>query len=210
MVESGKTRTTLLTMGLTVLVIGCIGIAIKLIGQPGWVSVVLLLGSVAGVCMGLERRDGVPRNVIIVGIFDGMIASLIVLSILLIALLGCRELGWISFKTAVPDKIMSLLLVQVFAIAIPEELFFRGTVQEGFNKAWGTRWKFCGIEFGWGVFAASALFALGHIFWQGPHGLLTALPGLGFGLLYDRRRSVAGPVVFHVACNMFIQFIPFL
>jgi membrane protease YdiL (CAAX protease family) len=211
MEKPANTSAALKTWGLSIAVIAGIGACVLILGKPGWVPVIMLLGAVCGAYLGIERKRSENwQKATTLSLLEGLLVSTIVLAILFVGLMGLRQVGWLQFEMKMPVGLMHLLLVEVFAIAIPEELFFRGTVQEGFDKAWGTRWKLFGIEFGWGLFLASALFAIGHIFYQGPRGLLTALPGLGFGLLYEKRQSVAGPVVFHVACNLFIRTIPFL
>jgi hypothetical protein len=63
--------------------------------------------------------------------------------------------------------------------------------------------RLAGAAVGWGLPAAAALFALGHLAGQPrPGALLTFFPGLAFGWLWARRGSLAGPVLLHAACNL--------
>lgn len=52
----------------------------------------------------------------------------------------------------------------VFFTAIGEEVFFRGYVQSRLNGVFGRPWRFWGASFGPGLFIASLLFGLIHVF----------------------------------------------
>ncbi len=91
----------------------------------------------------------------------------------------------------------------VFGIALPEEVFFRGYLQTRFDQLWRPRWKLFGARLGPGWLLANLLFACAHLL-TAPHParLLTFFPGLVFGYLFARTRSVAAPTVYHGMCNV--------
>jgi membrane protease YdiL (CAAX protease family) len=94
-------------------------------------------------------------------------------------------------------------LYQVGAVAVPEEFFFRAFLQRGLEARGKGRLRLAGARLGWGWPAAAALFALAHLVATGqPAQLLVFFPGLVFGWLWARRESIAGPVAFHVICNL--------
>ncbi len=188
------------------------------IGNLGIVPVALLVGAIAGTYLGLDptpRPEG--RKPMLLSALDGLVATLVLLPLFFGLLWGLQQLGgeipvlskagWIKVvphmpKGAVEQGIPQFLLIQVVGIAVPEELFFRATLQKGLDGYFGMKWKILKIDFGWGLVLASILFGLAHIFRQGAFGLTTALPGVLFGLLYEKRQSVVGPVIFHAACNI--------
>jgi membrane protease YdiL (CAAX protease family) len=92
---------------------------------------------------------------------------------------------------------------EVAVVALPEELFFRAFLQEGLEKLARRKARVLGARLGWGWLAATALFALVHLPQRlHPAALLVFLPGLVFGWLWARRKSLAGPVIFHALCNL--------
>ncbi len=94
-------------------------------------------------------------------------------------------------------------LFQVALVAVPEEFFFRGFLQRGLSRLGSGGKKLLGAQVGWGLPAAAGLFALAHLAATfRPGALLVFFPGLVFGWLWARRRSLVGPVLFHAACNL--------
>ncbi len=55
------------------------------------------------------------------------------------------------------------VLGQVFGVAFPEEVFFRGYLQSALDRAWPPRFKVFGAPLGPSLLVASAIFALGHL-----------------------------------------------
>ncbi|MGC2061743.1 MAG: CPBP family intramembrane glutamic endopeptidase [Thermodesulfovibrionales bacterium] len=88
----------------------------------------------------------------------------------------------------------SAMLVQLVRIALPEEIFFRGFLQEVF----GNNVK--------GIVFVSLLFAAAHIpaffFYRDVSALLTFFPSLVMGFLYMRTSSILPPVLFHFLANV--------
>jgi membrane protease YdiL (CAAX protease family) len=101
---------------------------------------------------------------------------------------------------------LNLVLVQVIAIALPEEYFFRGFVQPTLNRHMG-RIKIAGLNLhiSWAIIAASALFALVHlVVIPAPFRLAVFFPGIIFGLLYERSKSLTPSILFHAGSNLFL------
>jgi membrane protease YdiL (CAAX protease family) len=92
----------------------------------------------------------------------------------------------------------------VFAIALPEELFYRGYLQSALDRAWAPRVTILGAKVGAGLLVASAIFALGHLFTTpNPARLAVFFPALLFGWLRARTGGIGASVLFHATCNLF-------
>ena len=97
-----------------------------------------------------------------------------------------------------------MLLTQVVAIAIPEEVLFRGYIQRRLTPHLGALRVHARLpELPWAVVAASLLFASIHLV-APPHPARLAVffPGLLFGWLYHRTGSLTAPALFHALCNI--------
>lgn len=83
---------------------------------------------------------------------------------------------------------------QLFAVALPEEIFFRGFLQDSLGNTVKA------------VVAVSLLFAVAHLpafFLHGDiNAALTFFPSLVMGFLYLRTSSVLPPTVFHFFANV--------
>ncbi len=99
------------------------------------------------------------------------------------------------------DRIsLAIIALQLFFVALPEEVFFRGYLQETL----GNNLK--------GVVIVSVFFALGHFFTLCvPSGLaggictqsvLTFFPSLIMGFLYARTGTLWGSITFHFLSNI--------
>jgi len=103
-----------------------------------------------------------------------------------------KEQGWVSW-----------LFYQFMYVAVAEEVFFRGYVQNNIlkltNPGKGSQcrlWKWLSIVL------SAACFAAAHIIVQGRVILvLTFLPGLVLGWLFIRTRSLLAPILFHGLAN---------
>lgn len=96
-------------------------------------------------------------------------------------------------------------LTQLFLIAWPEEVFYRGLVQtrlaRGFGEGGRVPWR--------AIVATSVLFGLGHLLvpvqgalWVGRASVF--FPSLVFGWLRWRTGSVLAPAIYHACCNMMV------
>lgn len=86
------------------------------------------------------------------------------------------------------------LLFQLLGVAFPEEVYFRGVLQEKLGNRMG------------GVLIVSALFSLMHvprlIFYGDPYSVLTFFPSLVMGFLYMRTSNIVPSTIFHFASNV--------
>lgn len=104
--------------------------------------------------------------------------------------------------------IVTMLLAQVLLVALPEEFFYRGYLQERLSEGIGrTKWLTIGpLYITPAIVITSALFAIGHLIigWD-PMRLLVFFPALLFGWLRERTDGITAPIIYHAACNMMVQ-----
>ena len=99
-----------------------------------------------------------------------------------------------------------LFFIQLIAVAIPEEWFFRCYLQQRFDAALRPKWSVFGSTLGWGWILSSALFALGHLVLDPQiERLAVFFPGLLFGWMFARTRSIAAPALMHALANVNIH-----
>jgi membrane protease YdiL (CAAX protease family) len=114
-------------------------------------------------------------------------------------------LGAPAFAFRLPESIGLALLLQVFVVALPEELFYRGWMQAAWaRQVPGRGVTVLGARLGHGFLATQALFAAGHLISGQPWRLATFFPGLLFGWLRARTGSVVAPVVAHALSNLLL------
>ncbi len=102
-----------------------------------------------------------------------------------------------------PGDFLLLCAAQLVVVALPEELFFRGYVQGRLEEALPPRTTLWGAPVGWAWIGSSALFAVGHyLVTFEPQMLTRFFPGLVFGWMYARTRSILAGTIFHAACNL--------
>jgi membrane protease YdiL (CAAX protease family) len=105
-----------------------------------------------------------------------------------------------------PADFATLALAQVVVVALPEELFFRAFMQGRLEEAWPPGRRLWGAPVGGAWLASAALFALGHYLVTFEPQMLTRLfPGLAFGWMYARTRSIMAGTLFHAACNLLMD-----
>ncbi len=95
--------------------------------------------------------------------------------------------------------------LQLFAVAMPEELFFRGfllgLLEQRFPPV--RRWRGGGL--GLALVLSSLAFALVHLPRTGdPRQLMTFFPGLLFGWMRSSTKSILAPTLMHASCNVLI------
>jgi hypothetical protein len=107
-----------------------------------------------------------------------------------------------------PLWLFELLLIHLLAVALPEEVFYRGYIQARLAGLFSRRIRFLGVDLGWHVAVTSALFALSHLVAiPAPFRLAVFFPGLLFGWLRLRTGSLVAPVLLHAASNVLLAFL---
>jgi len=119
--------------------------------------------------------------------------------------------GFIFQRAFIPDGIPdlgSLLIYQLFLIAIPEEIFFRGWLQSRLNSIFPRRWPVLGVSVGWAWLLTAFLFATAHslILYQWWHFAIF-FPALLFGWLRERTGGITAPALFHWSSNIAVNWI---
>ena len=124
-------------------------------------------------------------------------------------------IGWLrwwkpesGFAPADVSVLRDGALTQFFAIALPEEAFYRGYLQSALDDAWPARIRVFGAAVGPALVVTSALFALGHVATEyHPNRLGVFFPSLVFGWLRAKTGGIGAPVVFHALCNLFADYL---
>ncbi len=151
---------------------------------------------------GLLRLE--PRKTAL-SLLEGLAAAAVLLPLFFA---GVWLLERFNSETVTAGRLARAAVFQIALVAVPEELFFRGFLQRGLGALRPGRVRLLGAEVGWGLPAAAALFALAHLAaGAGPGALLVFFPGLVFGWLWARRRSLAGAVLLHAACNLSLEWV---
>lgn len=108
-----------------------------------------------------------------------------------------------AFAPRLPDGLALSVVTQVLAVALPEELFFRGYLQGRMERLWPAKRRLFGAPFGKAILVASAVFALAHFVGEyRPDRLGPFFPALLFGLLRSKTQSIVAPVSYHAFCNI--------
>jgi len=103
----------------------------------------------------------------------------------------------IAKNLRLPPQLPLLILSQVLVVALPEEFFFRGYLQQRLGEVMTAQraWLWQAI-----------LFALGHyLVTFHPASLLVFFPGLLFGLLRIVSGSLLAGTLFHATCNLVME-----
>jgi membrane protease YdiL (CAAX protease family) len=128
------------------------------------------------------------------GIALGTVAGLAIIAIPL-----GFSIGFLSFQSRWLGVIhgASRLFGLTLFVGLPEEMLFRGTLQEAFTRLWTPR---AGLVAGSVVFGLSHLLKhLPHMNW--PYGLLATLAGLAYGWVYQKTGKLAAAAVTHGAVD---------
>lgn len=100
---------------------------------------------------------------------------------------------------------LKLCLFQVFYIALPEEIFFRGYLQTRLNQVLGRPYAVLGARIGGGLLGAAAVFMLLHLVYAVNLWTLGILvPALIFGWLREKTGSITASTVFHALSNILL------
>jgi membrane protease YdiL (CAAX protease family) len=132
------------------------------------------------------------------GLLTGIAVTIVILLIYIAVLAGY---GLYAGKSLTFNKLSySFVLIQLLLVALPEEVFFRGYLQQKLGNT---------VK---GVIAVSLLFALAHfvtLCLGGGHGLsvcsqavLTFFPSLVMGYLYMSTGTLWASIIFHFLANI--------
>ena len=103
----------------------------------------------------------------------------------------------ISFVLTFPSWWGFGFLTQIFAVALPEEFFYRGFLQSSLQQKYSASVA---------IIITNVFFALGHFVGNlDPSRLLTFFPGLIFSWLVYHYRSLVSAIFFHAAFNIVAQ-----
>jgi hypothetical protein len=104
-----------------------------------------------------------------------------------------------------------MFATQLILVAIPEEWFYRGYLQQRLDEAMKPRWKVLGVMMGPGWLVSSVMFALGHLVLDArPERLAVFFPSLLFGWMRARTGSILAPSLFHALSNVWIASLNFV
>ena len=144
-----------------------------------------------------------------IGVFSETMRSLLVITVIVLPSFTAAYLvyrgGWGGSTMAFswPEGWEKMAFYQMVYVAFPEELFFRGYLQQRFDDAFGRPYRLFGASFGSGLITANLLFTAGHVVVSGDVGRLAVFfPGLLFGWLQARTGALIAPILFHGLCNI--------
>jgi membrane protease YdiL (CAAX protease family) len=105
--------------------------------------------------------------------------------------------------------IWQIFLIQLFLVAFPEEIFYRGYLQSRLDQMIGKDQQIFGV---WvnlqSILLCSALFAIAHLLTIPNLARLSVFfPSLLFGWMRRADQSVVPVAIFHALCNLFSQFL---
>lgn len=122
------------------------------------------------------------------------------------SLLASNSPGSLRVAFTLPPDFLEMVFIQIFGVALPEELFFRGYLQERAERWLSPQKRLFGAQVGLGLVLATAVFALAHVA-GGFHAarLLPFFPGLLFAWLRNKSQSILSAVGYHAFCNLLAQ-----
>lgn len=117
--------------------------------------------------------------------------------------------GWDGMDVKLPDLGLGFLefsAVQLIVVALPEELFFRGTLLRLLEQRFPPTRRWLGGGIGLALVLSSAAFALVHLPKNGdPRALATFFPGLLFGWMRSATGSILPSTLVHAASNIWVR-----
>lgn len=109
------------------------------------------------------------------------------------------------FSPRLPARFPEWVVDQLFVVALPEEFFYRGFMQQRLRAAWPEGRTVLGVRLGRAFWVTAALFALGHLAIFQTWRLAVFFPALLFGWMRERTGTVVGATLFHAACNLYAR-----
>lgn len=109
------------------------------------------------------------------------------------------------FGFRLPPRFVEWVIDDLFVVAVPEELFYRGYLQTRLRDAWPRGRTFFGAKLGPAFWVTAVLFALGHLAIFQVWRLAVFFPALLFGWMRERSNSIVGPALLHGTSNILIK-----
>ena len=109
-----------------------------------------------------------------------------------------------AFEPRLPIDFGFIVFHQLLAVAIPEEIFFRGYLQTNLDRVFGKFHRVLGAEVGAGLLAQAVLFAVCHLIGGDWTRLRVFVFALFVGWLRARSGSVVAPALYHDAANSWV------
>ena len=111
-------------------------------------------------------------------------------------------------QKATLDNAISAFFFYILFLGLGEELLFRGYIQSRLNAVLGRPFQFYGVNWGWGIIIASALFGFMHVLNIGSlvsgdwklewwWGFWTFFGGLVLGSVREKTGSIAASTILH-------------
>lgn len=107
-----------------------------------------------------------------------------------------------EFHFRLPDRFDERILDQLLVVALPEEFFYRGFIQQRLRDAWPQGKRFLGVRLGPAFWWTAVLFAVGHLAIFQVWRLSVFFPALIFAWMRERTGTVMSAAVFHALCNL--------
>lgn len=142
-------------------------------------------------------------------LFTAMVSLITVVPYIILFCLYAHYLDNASFSFNYPKFFPSEILIQIFVVALPEELFYRGFLQNSLKQKFNHEKTFFGF-LSKSIILTNIFFALSHV--MGGFSIfriLTFFPGLIFSFLAIRTKSIFAPILFHALCNIVGQILFF-
>ena len=109
-----------------------------------------------------------------------------------------------GFAFRLPERFPLKILDQLLVVALPEEFFYRGYLQQRLKLQLGGGPRIFGVTIGRAFWLTQALFALGHLVEPYPWRLAVFFPALLFGWLREKSGSLPAGILYHATCNLLV------
>ena len=109
-----------------------------------------------------------------------------------------------AFDFRAPPDFWGVAIAQLLVVGLPEEFFYRGSVQTRLTDAFPRTVRILGAELSpVALLLTSTLFAFGHFLVDlDPARLAVFFPSFVFGWMRARRGTIAAGALFHALCNV--------
>jgi membrane protease YdiL (CAAX protease family) len=126
--------------------------------------------------------------------------------------LGMIALQKYAFQKAyvftVPPEMAVIVLQNLFLVALPEELFYRGFLQTRLERYAPSETSLLHVPLGKSIVLVAAIFAFGHFAGEyNPARLGPFFPSFLFSMLTKKSNSIFGAILYHGCSNAFSRFL---